>query len=216
MVASSPEGIHPIHPSPQGPPPPSEGWWTPRRAALYRWLEGNAPGLAPVYEAAARMAFDETFPGRVCLVAHAVREIRNRLPDALGGEVKAARTDYVDLAGNVQARWIEDGLPADGTRPIDVSSEPSTSHPGRCDVSAELLNAVADLVAGHLAASENNEAKARRLFEAVGGSPPPNYVVKTWLGGTRWAPRSRMFGTSHFPGRTKRDWRGTSSPSKRL
>ncbi len=187
MVAFDPEPTDDVQPSVLGSDEPDVAWWTPERAALYRWLERNAPGLAPVYQSAARMALDETFPGRVWFVAHAIREMRNRLPDALGGEVAAARTDYADLTGAVHARWIDDGLPADGTRPVDAGFEPSASDLGRRDVSAELLNAVADLVAGHVAASENNEAKARRLFEAVGGAPPPTYVVKAWLRGTRWA-----------------------------
>lgn len=111
---------------PRDPPPTAaygEGWWTPERAALCRWFERSAPGLAPVYQSAVRMAIDETFPGRVWFVAHAIREIRNRLPDALAGEVAASHTDYPNLARSVHARWVEDGWPADGTRPIDSSSD---------------------------------------------------------------------------------------------
>ncbi len=170
------------------PSPTSEDqWWTPKRAALHRWLEQNAPALAPVYESATRMALDDAFPGRVWFVAHAIREIRNRLPDAVAGEVAAGRTDYPRLAGAVHEQWIQDGLPPDGARSINAPSEPSASEVGRTEVSAELIRAVADLVAGHLAAGDNNEANARRLFEALGGVPPPMYVVKAWLRGTRWA-----------------------------
>lgn len=165
----------------------AETSWTAERAELYRWLERNAPGLAPVYRAAAQMAFDEAFPGRVWFVAHAIREIRNRLPDALAGEVATSRTDYVELTKEVHTRWIEDGLPPDGTPSVDASAEPSAADLGRRDVSGELLRAVGALVGGHLGATDNNESRARRLFEAVGGASPPAYVVKGWLRGTRWA-----------------------------
>jgi hypothetical protein len=164
-----------------------ESWWTAERAELYRWLERNAPGLASVYRAAAQMALDEGFPGRVWFVAHAIREIRNRLADALGGEVAASRTDYVELTAEVHTRWVEDGLPADGTPSVDASAEPSAADLGRREVSGELLKAVGALVTGHLAATDNNESRARRLFEAVGGGPPPGYVVRGWVRGTRWA-----------------------------
>lgn len=112
-----------------------ETWWTAERAELYRWLERHAPGLAPVYRAAAQMAFDEAFPGRVWFVAHAIREIRNRLPDALAGDVAASRTDYVELTNEVHARWIEDGLPSDGTPGVDASAEPSAADRGSREVS---------------------------------------------------------------------------------
>lgn len=164
-----------------------ESWWTAERASLYHWLERNAPPLAPVYRAAARMALDDEFPGRVWFVAHAIREIRNRLPDALAGEVAAARTDYADLTTEIRARWIEDGLPVDGAPGVDAFAEPSAGDLGRREVSGELLTAVGALIAGHVAATENNEARARRLFEAVGGAHPPSYVVNGWLKGTRWA-----------------------------
>ena len=170
-----------------GPGASGDQWWTPKRAALHRWLDHNAQGLAPVYESAVQMALDDAFPGRVWFVAHAIREIRNRLPDSLAGEVTAAHTDYAELTAAVHARWIEDGFPPDGARSVSAQSEPSAADLGRSEVSPELMSAMADLVAGHVAASENNEAKARRLFHAVGGAPPPTYVVKAWLRGTRWA-----------------------------
>jgi len=165
----------------------SRPWWLPERAALHRWLQQNAPGLAPVYQAGLLMAMDETFPGRVWFVAHAIREIRNRLPDALAGEIASTRTNYMDLAEEIRVRWIDEGLPDDGSSPLAGRSVPSASGAERFEVSAALLTAVAELMAGHTNATENNEQRARRLFEAVGGPSPPSYVVKSWLKGTRWA-----------------------------
>lgn len=168
-------------------PTSSETWWTPERAQLHQWLEGNAPDLAPVYRGAAQMALDETFPGRVLFVAHAIREIRNRLPDALAGEVAISRTQYGKLAAAVHTRWIEDGLPPDGVMSVDAAAEPSAADLGTREVSVELLRAVGDLVAGHVAAGDNNESRARRLYHAVGGVPPPAHVVQEWKREMRWA-----------------------------
>lgn len=133
------------------------------------------------------MALDDAFPGRVWFVAHAIREIRNRLPDALAGKVAAARTDYVELTAEIHARWVDEGLPPDGVAGIDSAAEPSAANVGRREVSGEFLRSVGALVAGHLAATDNNESRARRLFEAVGGTPPPDYVVRGWVRGTKWA-----------------------------
>jgi hypothetical protein len=133
------------------------------------------------------MALDDAFPGRVWFVAHAIREIRNRLPDALAGEVATSRTDYPGLTAEVHLRWVEEGLPVEGGSIIDPAAEPSAAGLGRREVSGELLRAVSELITGHLAVSENNESRARRLFEAIGGDPPPQYVVRAWLRGRRWA-----------------------------
>ena len=76
-------------PSPGGPvgsPNLPDSWWTPERVALHRWLEEIASHLAPVYLGGLRMAMDESFPGRVHFVAHAIREIRNRIRDVFAGE----------------------------------------------------------------------------------------------------------------------------------
>lgn len=165
----------------------SETWWTAERAQLYQWFERNAPGLAPVYRGAAQMALDQAFPGRVHFVAHAIRDIRNRLPDALAGEVANSRTQYGKLATAVHTRWVEDGLSPDGVMSVDAVAEPSAADLGRREVSAEFLRAVGALVAGHLAAGDNNESRARRLYQAVGGAPPPAHVIQEWKVETRWA-----------------------------
>ena len=78
-------------PSPQGPESSHnllDMWWTPQRAALHRWLQEIASHLAPIYLGGLRMAMDESFPGRMHFVAHAIREIRNRIRDVLAGEIE--------------------------------------------------------------------------------------------------------------------------------
>lgn len=88
--------------------------WTAKRLRLRDWLERTAPQLAQVYAGAVTMAFDPDFPGRVVFVWHAMREIRNRLPDAVAGEVDSSSLEYGDLAKSIRRCWIEDDLPNDG------------------------------------------------------------------------------------------------------
>ena len=173
--------------------------WTAERAALHRWLERTTVGLAPMYEAAVRMVMDETFPARVPLVAHCVREIRNRLPDALLGPVANSRTEYSELASAIHARWVEDGWPPDGVARSAAGAEPSSAGPIRPEVSPELLRAVGDLVVGHVAASENYRGRARRFLEVVGGAAPPNYVVQAWVQGSKWAVKLAHVRTTPLP-----------------
>lgn len=68
--------------------------WTAKRLQLLDWFRRSAPQLAQVYAGAVTMASDGDFPGRVVFVWHAIREIRNRLPDALAGEVASSSLEY--------------------------------------------------------------------------------------------------------------------------
>jgi len=133
------------------------------------------------------MALDPAFPGRVWFVAHALRDIRNRLPNAIAGPVKGSKTEYSNLAATVTSCWIEDGLPGDGSSPLAGGSEPSPEGPERIEVSAALVAAVGALVAGHLAIGPRKEEGARRLFAAVAGQPVPDYVVRAWIQATNRA-----------------------------
>ena len=69
-----------------GPGDAAGAWWQPERSALLGWLENNAPALAPLYSGALALAKLDSFPGRAHFIAHAIREIRNRLPGAIGLE----------------------------------------------------------------------------------------------------------------------------------
>jgi hypothetical protein len=84
-----------------GPGPSAASCWTAKRLRLRDWLERTAPQLAEVYAGAVIMAFDHDFPGRVVFVWHAMREFRNRLPDAVAGEVDSSSLEYKDLADQI-------------------------------------------------------------------------------------------------------------------
>jgi hypothetical protein len=163
--------------------------WTPQRRRVRRWLVERAPNLAPVYEATIRLAMDATFPGRLWLMAHALRDMRNRLPNAIAGPVKGSNTQYSVLVARVTKCWMEDGLPGDGSSPATAGREASPEGPARLEVSATLIAAVGELVSGHLAIEPRKRESARRLWAAIGGQPPPDYAVRTWLDATNRAER---------------------------
>lgn len=166
---------------------PPASYWTEKRLRLHEWLQRTAPQLAQVYAGAVTMAFDPDFPGRVVFVWHAMREIRNRLPDAVAGEVASSSLEYGNLAEDIQRCWLDDGLPNDGEITPTDQSEPSASGPARHEVSRDLLVAVGRLVGGHAGIADRNLANAQRLFEAVTGSAPPAYVIRSWLRSGRQA-----------------------------
>jgi hypothetical protein len=85
--------------------------------------------------------------------------------------------------------WMEDGLPGDGSSPVAAGREASPEGPARFEVSATLIAAVGELVSGHLAIGPRKRESARRLWAAIGGQPPPDYAVRTWLDATNRAER---------------------------
>ena len=160
--------------------------WTPEQAALVGWLNTYAPSVEPFYRGALVLAAFDSFPGRVHFITHAIREIGNRLPVALGPKVKKKTAGYPDLTKTIRRRWLAEGLPADGSPPPRLEgSVPSASGPRRLEVSVGLLASVGKLIASHNQAETNREARERAKFGALSDlGSNPSYVIKNW---GRWA-----------------------------
>ena len=156
-------------------------WWTPERIDLLGWLEENAPALVPIYEGALSLAMRDSFPGRVHFLAHAIREIRGRLPVILGTEIKRRDADYRYLVDQIRDKWIDEKLPRDGRLLSSGGSAPSDSGPELPDVSIDFLRSVGRLIEEHTAAEKNRTARDRAGFSAFGDMGiSPSHVIKNW------------------------------------
>ena len=121
------------------------------------------------------------FPGRVHFIALAIREIRNRLPGALGLNVRRRVAGYEQLTENLHKRWVAEGLPEDGSLPLPEESVPSASGPSRRDVSVALLTSVGRLIEERIRVRANREARERAAFGALtDAGPVPRHVAKNW------------------------------------
>ena len=155
--------------------------WTSQRLELLRWLATYAPALAPLYRGAVSIAMLDSFPGRVHFIAHAIREIRDRLPGALGPRVQRRDAGYENLTDRIHQRWVDEGLPEDGRLVLSEGSVPSASGPERREASFEFLASVGRLIEAHTEARANREARERSGFGALSeNGPSPRYVVKNW------------------------------------
>ncbi len=141
----------------QMPPPPQ--YWTQPRAALYSWLEGESPALASLYKAAVLMVNDRAFPARLRLVGHAVREISNRLPDALTGTT-SKQVQYVQLVDEIQIAWDSAGFQIE-----DAILDPSASRARTtADAPVSVLRRVESLIREHRAGRRRAERKSEDVF----------------------------------------------------
>jgi hypothetical protein len=166
--------------------------WTPNRKELLEWLRRNATSLAELYEGAILLLTLAHPPGYTRFVAHAVREIKNRLPDAIFGTTSGGRLDYTNRLENVAKDWKEAGFPIDGTAPVAETSRSSVeSLVFEVPLPRNLFLKVAKLLADHEEHRRKPIDAAIRLFE---GNMDENQnfrnalrpVVEQWLAVNKW------------------------------
>ena len=174
--------------NPEG--PAQSTCWTPRRCELRDWLRKNAPSLAELYEGSASLLFDYSVPGYTRFVAHSVREIRNRLPDAISGTTTSNRLDYKSLLDGIADGWDKAGL-ADLISAAKIQeAKPDTKFP-EITLPLKLGRKISSLIADHKAARERPWDTAVRLF--TGGRQEDIKFINTlrptvlqWLDVTNW------------------------------
>lgn len=190
----------------EGAVPTGPDCWTSRRIELRGWLQRNAPSLAELYEGGVRLISVTPVPGRARLVAHAVREIRNRLPDVISGVKSGALLQYKNRLDALARVWERSGLPVDGSLP-DTTVRLTGDPPETPDIPIDrrVLLEVAGLVRDHMTVREKPQDAAIRLFEAIA---PENRalrdsllpVIRQWLSITEW-----FVGRAHDSGQTDAD-----------
>ena len=144
-------------------------YWNDRRKELRSWFGRNAPSLGKLYEGALYILFFDNFPGRVRFVAHAVREIKNRLPDAVAGPKTNKRLDYVGRLDDLAKEWEKEDFPINGSQPVKVMADdalPTTTYISR-RLPRSLYSNIALLVKDHIQTRKKPYDAARRLFQAI-------------------------------------------------
>jgi hypothetical protein len=142
--------------------------WTRSRCELREWLQRNAPSLAELYQGAVLLLFDAPVPGHTRFVAHAVREIRNRLPDVTPGTKSGGYLNYKARVDDLVVVWKRAGFGTDGAFPGSrMGDSPGAAVAEEAPFPRKIVGMVASLVADHEAARERPVDAAIRLFEGV-------------------------------------------------
>lgn len=179
-------------PVPQAEPSRQAHYWTEDRLALRSWLGRNAPTLGELYQGAVEMMYGNQIPGWTWFVCHAVREIRNRLPDAIAGPKSGSSFQSKNRLDALVQAWTAAGFSLDGSVPGSSMTEESAL-PASADIPLPrgLVEQIARLLQDHHAVRERPEEAATRLFEAAA---PENAalratlapVTKNWIDTTEW------------------------------
>lgn len=138
--------------------------------------------------AAVEVAHGAPFDGHTRLIAHALRDLVNRLPDEVDGR-RGERFDYAPAVSELRASWLEEGLPIDVILQEDGS--PVAQPPGQT-IPSRVVGQIQSLLRGHDAVSGRNRRDAERMFAVLtpqdgadaGGAGP---LVRRWLDLGRWA-----------------------------
>lgn len=180
-----------ISPGSSLPPRPagfSQSPLPPERIALADALSTIGGQLSALYRGASLLIQEPAFPGRLRLIAHCVREIGNRLPDAHGAPVPP-RWDPDGGLKAISEAWANAGLPTD----TEFATE-SASHVSAQDarLPASVLGTVQVAVAGYRAHASHRD-RVEALFAArdpgVAAPEARGPLVAEWMSVSRWFQR---------------------------
>lgn len=164
-------------------------YWTKQRIELKAWFQRNASSLGELYEGALIILHTNNFPGRTRFLAHAVREIMNRLPDVIAG-AKSSRMDYVNLLDSIVPHWNETGFSGDGSALKNITHDEQLESTDVL-IPRRLFRKLSGLIRNHVQGREKRFDKVTRLYEAIG---PENQrlgdslrpIVIQWIKETEW------------------------------
>lgn len=172
-----------------------EGIWTPHRRELRDWLHRNAESLAELYEGAVRLVSSDHLPGRVRFICHAVREIRNRLPDAICGTRGGKNLQYKNEIDSLATEWKRAGLMVEEVSAKALHPDESGEQgPATIAVPADIVFGINKLFLDHEAVREKPVEAATRLYEELA---PENEahpelmrpIIRHWVDATNWFVR---------------------------
>lgn len=160
---------------------PTGSHWSNNRLELLAWFRRNASSLGELYQAAVTMLGESSLPGRSRFIAHAVREIRNRLPEVLSGAKSKPGFQWKQRLDELSKVWTKAGFSIDGSLPMTATLERQASALPPPDVSMprHLFLQIAETLHDHSLAREKPREAATRLFEVCA---PENKQAKETLG----------------------------------
>lgn len=155
------------------------------------WFQRNAPSLGELYKGSLRLLYDDQLPGYTRFVAHAVREIRNRLPEYLAGFKGGKRLDYRLRIEQLKKKWTTlSPLKNDVAGTSQETAEPSDDSQ-TIPIPIDIVREIGELIDDHLAVSEKRKDAAKSLFKAasiagIDQAFPLGPSVDMWLDVTDW------------------------------
>jgi hypothetical protein len=156
-------------------------WWNEPRQAIHQWLQKDSPPLAELYRGANELLSTRRTPGWTRFVAHAMREMVNRLPAAIcGEEMSKGRLEYPQRIEALAVLW-EAPVASPGLLEAEIDL-------GGTEVKVldrSVWEEIDRLVRDHRDASTHNRERALRMLQALVPESPPGARQLAWTAG-KW------------------------------
>jgi len=174
-------------------PPERSTHWTTTRLKIREWLQEQAPPLAQLYEGAVCLVFEQPIPGKLRFVAHAVREISNRLPDYISSGNGPKRLEYPKEVDKLVKIWQGCGFSLEQTVPDSQMNTSGNLPPLSPDIPIpqQLFLAIQQLLQKHQQVRLNNREKAivffKKCIPTKQSSPEAlRPIANNWRDVTEW------------------------------
>ncbi len=171
---------------------PDSSIWTRSRVEVRKALFEIAPYLAELYQGAVLLLYQCSIPGRARLIAHAVREIGNVLPEKMTGQSFPKRFDPTNLLDEIVIEWKKSGFSIGGGLPLPNDAETDTIWDKKSvEVPQKFIEKISKLIKGYSQSRTSNKDKAVELFKACDPQNPRHIevlipVLKQWLDVVQW------------------------------
>jgi hypothetical protein len=159
-----------------------------KQEKINEWLAGQDERLSELYRGALQLKTEKAFPAKHQLIAHCLREIINRLPEAISGQKITSRVDYPKHLNGLINDWEQQ------YNPIRVDNENNGT-----TITPELAKKIDKLVKDHEDGARKNIEKGEILFQL----DPENAKEKECVDPLRkrWTEIGRLFvGICHGDG----------------
>lgn len=158
--------------------------------------------LAGLYQGALAIITSDSNPAKGYFIAHAAREIVNRLPEYLGVSV-ASRLEYAREINSLAVEWRKDFPRIDSAVVADVSfsTPPTGDADGNVEVSRRLFDMVDRIITAHEETSETLRSRMRQMVLAIQVDPEHADEPHLTVISARWLALSRtLVKLAHFRG----------------
>ena len=162
--------------------------WRSHQLQLLEWFASEAPSLAAPYKAAVTLITYHNFPARVHLICHIVRDIYNKLPEALDGTHRRRDANFFEMIDEVEKHWVQYTRES-FTEPTDsgVASESTL----QVSVSMIAVRKVGELLEKHRAHKKqpkSAEVLAQALYQRFveDGVTPSQRLINTFEKERKW------------------------------
>lgn len=168
-----------------------------RRLKIINWMEPKSSVLCNLYKSAVISLYSEPPKyGWPILVAYAIREITNQLPNHVAdleiSDRGLNRDGEIQKIGNI---WTEQQLSS--LIPTENTDTPSsTDDQTRIPIPRDLFMILADLVEDNTKIEDRKYRKAYRLFKAIipeGEFKEKDPIINEWIGVTGWFSKDGKF-----------------------